>query len=64
MSTRDGAIGQKFLFDLEWIYYGPLPNKKLSKWNIYHQQNFINHSQHKSKQQNRYSSIINYLKYE
>ena len=66
MSTTDGAIDQKLINDLEWIYYcllpktvmqmKHLPSAKLAKF-------YLSLSA-QIKQYNRYSSLINNLKYE
>ena len=63
MSTTDGAIDQKRFYDLEWIiivYY----RKQLLYANETSAINKILFITLSLKQHNRYSSIINNLKYE
>ena len=63
MSTTDGAIDQKSFYDLEGIYYCLLPKTDM-EMKYLASTKFIYNFQHKSNNINRYSSIINNLKYE
>ena len=66
MSTTDGAIDQKLIYDLEWIYYCLLPKTKCKWMQMKHlpSAKFYLSLSAQIKQHNRYSSIINNLKYE
>ena len=63
MSTTDGAIDQKLFYDLEWIYYCLLPKTVMQMKHLPSAKFYLSISA-QIKQHNRYSNIINNLKYE
>ena len=61
MSTTDGAINQKLFYDLEWIYYCILPKTGKQMKHLPSTKFYLSLSA-QIKQDNQYSSIINYWK--
>ena len=63
MSTTDSAIDQKLFYDLEWIYLCLLLKIVMQMKHLPTKEFYLSRSA-QIKQHNRYSSIINHLKYE
>ena len=63
MSTTDCTIDQQLSYDLEWIYYCLLPETVMQMKHLQSTKFYLTLSV-QIKQQIRYSSIINNLKYE